>query len=193
LQGEQLNFKFKQNEKNFLGKWVLANAIAWVLGIILAIVLSYAVVNLFYPKETNLIVGLILGGTVGFSQWFIIKKHFKISTWWFWASAIGIGIPFIAEVILMEFGVIESGLIGYELLDQAIQIFIGGLLTGLFQFSILKSHSKKGIWWIVISTFGWGVSWFGFPLGGVILGIITGFAILNLLEFPVKGEVIIEK
>ncbi len=53
-----------KDEKRFLGQWVLASGIAWLVGIILAIVLSYTVVNYFYPRETNLIVGLCVGGAI---------------------------------------------------------------------------------------------------------------------------------
>lgn len=71
--------KFYKNRKQLFGRLVLATGIAWPVGIILAIVLYFAVVNQFYPKEANLIVGLCLGTGVGYSQWLIMKKYFKIS------------------------------------------------------------------------------------------------------------------
>jgi len=183
-----MNLKFTKTEKKFLGRLVLATGIAWPVGIILAIVLSYAVVNQFYPKETNLIVGICLGAVVGYSQWLIMKKYFKISTWWIWASTIGIGIPFVAEVIYVEFGGSENGLIKSELLGQIFTLCIGGLLTGLLQIKIIKSLSKRSIWWIIISTLAWGISWAGLFLGGVILGLIIWFTILRLLEISVQDE-----
>lgn len=180
--------KFTKTEKQFLGRFVLATGIAWPVGIILAIVLSYAVVNQFYPKETNLIVGLCLGAVVGYSQWLIMKKYFKISTWWIWASTIGIGLPFVAEVIFVELGGSETGFIASVLIGAVITFGIGGLLTGLLQIKIIKSLSKRSIWWIGISTFAWGISGVGNLLGGVILGLLTGIAILRLLEFPVQTD-----
>ena len=183
-----MDLKLTKTEKQFLGRLVLATGIAWPVGIILAIVLSYVVVNQFYPKETNLIVGLCLGAVVGYSQWLIMKKYFKISTWWIWANTIGIGIPFVAEVIYVELGGSDTGLIKSELLGQIITLGIGGLLTGLLQIKIIKSLSKRSIWWISISTFAWGISWVGYFLGGVILGLLTGITILRLLEFPMQAE-----
>ncbi|MFA6598142.1 MAG: hypothetical protein WCS69_10495 [Ignavibacteriaceae bacterium] len=183
-----MNLKFTKTEKQFLGRLVLATGIAWPVGIILAIVLSYAVVNQFYPKETNLIVGLCLGALVGYSQWFVLKKYFKISTWWIWASTIGIGLPFVAEVNYLEFSGSENSLIKSEFLGQIIVLSIGGLLTGLFQLKIIKALSKRSIRWIIISTLAWGISWAGFFLGGVILGLIIGLAMLRLLELSVQEE-----
>lgn len=183
-----MNLKFTKTEKQFLGRLVLVTGIAWPVGIILAIVLSYAVVNQFYPKETNLIVGLCLGAVVGYSQWSVLKKYFKISTWWIWASTIGIGLPFVAEVIYFEFGGSGNDLFKSELLSQIIILSVGGLLTGLLQIKIIKSLSKRSFRWIIINTLAWGISWTGFFLGGVILGLITGLAMLRLLGLSVQDE-----
>jgi len=177
-----MNLKFTRSEKQFWGRMVLVTGIAWPAGIILAIFFSYAVVNLFYPKETNLIVGLCLGAVVGYSQWFVLKKYFKVSRWWIWASTIGIGLPFVAQVIYMESVSIENDLIISELLGQIITLFSGGLLTGLLQFRTLKPFSKRSNWWIIISPLAWAISWAGFFLGGVILGLITGFVLLRFLD-----------
>ena len=192
-----MNSEIKQVEKRFLGQWVLATSIGWPVGIFLAFLLSYGVVNLFYPKETNLILGLCLGAGVGYSQWHIINKYFKISAWWIWASAIGIGLPFVVEVLLDELGGVEYGLVN-DILGQFITGVIGGLLIGLLQINVVKSLSKKGIWWIFISPLAWGISWLSteiaevvgiFIIGGVVHGAITGIAFLWLLKFPVQGDI----
>ena len=71
---------------------------------------------------------------------------------------------------------------------------IGGLITGLLQFRLVTSISKRGAWWIVISTLAWEVAWLAcintgvigiFFAGGILLGLVTGIALLWLLRFPV--------
>ena len=81
-----------------------------------------------------------------------------------------------------------NDLVKSELLSQIIILSVGGLLTGLLQLKIIKSLSKRSIRWIIISTLAWGISWAGFLLGGVILGLITGLAMLRLLEVSVQDE-----
>jgi hypothetical protein len=179
--------KLTQDEKKFLSKGLLANGIAWLVGIILAIVLSYTVVNLFYPKETNLIVGICLGAVVGYSQWLVLKKYFKPGVWWILAAAIGIGLPFVVIFVLYEINGVEVEFTGMEILDQAILLFMGGFLTGLLQFNIFKALSPKYAWWIIISTFAWGIGWFGLILGGLVLGLIAGFPILRLFSLPIQN------
>lgn len=183
-----MNLKFTQDEKKFLGRWVLANGIGWPVGFIVAIILSYGVVNLFYSKETNLIAGLCLGAGVGYSQWFIIKKYFKMSAWWIFAAAIGIGLPFIIDVIYFELSGNEIGITEIEIVDQAIALFIGGLLTGLLQYNMFKSLTPKYIGWIFISALAWGTGWFGLIFGGVILGLISGISILRIFKLQVQND-----
>lgn len=181
-----MNLKFTKDERKFLGKWVLTNSIAWPIGIIVAIVLSYGIVNQFYHKETNLIVGLCLGAVVASSQWLVIRRYFKIGIWWIFAAGLGIGLPFILEVLISELSGNEIGMTGIEIIDQAMLLFIGGVITGLLQFNIFKSLASKFKWWIIISAFAWGIGWFGLFFGGLILGLTTGIAILRLFELPVQ-------
>jgi len=83
----------KQLGKKFLLNWILANGIGWLVGIISAIILSYLVVNAFYQKETNLILGLCIGASTGYAQWFVLKRKFKISSLWVLVCTICMGIP----------------------------------------------------------------------------------------------------
>ena len=136
-----MNFKLSKGEKKFLGRWVLFNGIAFPIGFIVGALLTYFVVNLFYPKETNLILGFYLGPVFGYLQWLVLKKYFKISAWWIFASAIGMGIPDAIAVILFELNGIVI-LVGM-LFDLIIRLFIGVLITGILQFKMLKPFTPK--------------------------------------------------
>ena len=177
-----------KGERKFLGRWVLANVISWALGIIIAIILSHTVVNLFYGRETNLIAGLCLGGAAGYAQWIVFKKYFKISTWWIFSGVIGIGLPFIAEVILLETGYGEMGFFGIEIIDQAIALLGGGLITGLLQFKILQPITNKYRYWIIVCPVSWGVGWIGIIFSGLLFGIISGIFLIRLIDFSIHED-----
>ena len=179
-----MNFKLSKDKKKFLGRWVLFNGIAWLIGIIVAFILGYFVVNLFYPQENNLILGFCPGIVIGYSQWFVIKKYFKISVWWIFASAIGMGIPDVIAVILFELTGNEISIVGIVPIDLAIRLFIGGLITGLLQFNTLKPFTPKYIFWIFVNALAWGIALFGAIIGGAILGLITGIFLLRSIIFP---------
>lgn len=184
---ETTPIKFK---KNFFLYWMLAVSFSWPLSIILAIILSYLIINPFYPKETNLIVGLCLGGTTGFAQWILLKKYFKISIWWVFASAIGIGIPVALIVICEEMGIILPELLKNENLSLVLVGCIGGLLTGVLQMPVLKTVTKNSIWWIPTCAVCWGAALFpgifisGFILvvGGLIMGLLSYLTIKFILK-----------
>ena len=173
---------------------MIAVSFSWPISILLAILLSHLIINPFFPKETNLIVGLCLGGATGFAQWILLKKYFKISLWWIFAAAIGIGVPVALIVISEEMGIVLPEPLNNENVSIIVSSFIGGLLTGILQAPLLKSVTKYAIWWIPISTACWGIAMFpgiyieGFILviGGFILAALSGYAIMQLLKYPKK-------
>jgi hypothetical protein len=185
-----MNNESKQLKKHFLAYWLLANFIGWLAGGIGAIILSYLVVNIFYPKETNLILGLCIGAGVGYTQWFVLKRKIKISSLWGLVCTICMGIPFIIDVIMEESGHKIPYFQGnYEFLGRLIFGIIEGLVIGLLQMQFLKPYFKKAAWWIAVSSTGWGICFLvsSFPMpyamlgvivGGILLGLITGFGII---------------
>lgn len=185
-----MNNENKQLEKKFLQKWVTANGLGWLVGCIGAIILSHLVVNIFYPKETNLILGLCIGASVGYAQWFVLKGMFKISSLWGLVCTVCMGIPFIAFVIMDENEYNFSSFHGdYEFLYRLIFGLIVGSVIGILQMQFLKPYYKKAAWWIATSSIGWGICFLassipmpfvilGILLGGVLLGMITGYGII---------------
>ena len=63
-------------------RWLASNTIAWPLGLLVAIILSHLIVNIFHPEETNLIDGLCLGLGIGFAQWQVLKTLMRINILW---------------------------------------------------------------------------------------------------------------
>ena len=185
-----MNNQNKQFEKKFLLKWVTANGLGWLVGAIGAIILSHLVVNIFYPKETNLIVGLCIGAGVGYAQWFVLKGIFKISSLWGLVCTVCMGIPFIAFVIMDENGYKFSSFNGDdEFLYRLVFGLIIGFVIGLLQVQFLKPYLKKAVWWIAASSIGWGICFLassvpmpfallGLLAGGILLGLITGSGII---------------
>jgi hypothetical protein len=183
-------------EKTFLWKWVLYTIIALPAGLLLSFPAAW-LVNLIYPKETNLVVGLCLGAAVGYFQWFALKRNIQVSSLWGLACSIGIGIPFIVSVILNETGIEVPEISDNNLISWLLTGIIGGFLSGLMQLPLLKPFFRKAGWWLVASTSGWGLSFLAFQVtgragladsgaGALLLGLITGSAILLINKFQNK-------
>jgi hypothetical protein len=55
-------------------RWFLLGAAGWITGYILVVI--------FVPAELWFLVGPIMGGILGFMQWFILREEFEWAGWW---------------------------------------------------------------------------------------------------------------
>jgi hypothetical protein len=171
----------------FFGRWLLGTTIGWFVGILLAIGLSYAIVGLFYPEESNLIVGLVLGAAVGLAQVIAVRRLLPLTQRWVWGATVGLGIPFIIGVVVSA-----TWFKGNEVSDMWLVLVavVGGMLSGLFQAPTLRRHVPRARWWIPASLVSWGAAWLaslawaeaGVLLGGVVLGTLSGLSLIWILQ-----------
>ena len=159
----------------FCIRWAIATVIGWVVGVIGTIILSHAVVNLVYPKETNLILGLCLGTAVALSQRVAARPYFTLSHSWVWGAAVGIGIPFVVFVLLHELRP-DMGWHWWFLLIFA----AGGAICGALQARALRPHTSRAYWWVLASAISW--------CGGPVLTAASCGVFVWLLKSPMTRE-----
>lgn len=176
----------------FWRRWVLATTIGWVVGIVAAFIAAHLVVQIVYPVlgyESNLVVGLCLGAVVGYVQRRFAPNPITASGWWILSTSIGMGIPFVVvEIARAIWSGIPLGLVPI--------LAVGGLITGLLQLRNMRRHSRRSGWWVLASIVGWGLGWLameigfgvGLLVGGALLGVVTGAAIVWLLQSPSSTE-----
>jgi hypothetical protein len=172
----------------FFVKWFWINLIAFVVGIIIAFILLYAVIYKFYPKETALVIvlGFGPGAVVGYAQWLMLKEKIPISSFWGLLCAIGIGVPVMVAVILDAAGIKQANSPG----SAIFYALIGGIINGSLQMLLLRHYSTKAGLWIPISALGWGLyiysvimDWdVGTGIGAILLCTLTGVGILWLIR-----------
>jgi len=183
-----------KREKSLFILWIVANFAGWLLGIIVVIALSTLQESTHIGNAVYL--GAGMGWSVGFAQWLIARKWFDATSRWMWASTIGITAPFLfADLVRM--GELSSFVL-------PVLAATGGLLSGWMQRNSLRSHSAKADRWIVASAVAWMcpallVQFFAVPrhprttlesvrnigsfgLGGAVLGVVTGAALVWLLN-----------
>jgi small-conductance mechanosensitive channel len=110
-----------------------------------------------------------------------------------------LGIPFIAEVLLDEWGVVTPELFHSPFLSRAAVGLAGGLLSGLLQMPLLKPFIRNADLWLIASVLGWGCCWSITAVSGLmaallgifvrdpILGLITGIFMIQMLKPFRKG------
>jgi len=184
-------------------RWVFATSWGWLLGFVFLMLGAIAVDLLVGAEGAQFYLGLGMGAGIGYAQ-VRVTRVLQISNAWGWASVVGMAAPFAASDILRA---IWPGLpYMYSLWVSAA---CGGLLVGLLQRPMLRPHALSINWWVPASMAGWTlaaatpllygtrpgvgvggalISVIAIPLGGVILGVVTGGTLVWLLRrTPLNG------
>lgn len=197
-----MNTKITFSAWGFWWRWVLLTIVGLAVGFLAGFVLGHLLLG-------NVMVGVGIGAGAGFFQWLLLRRHIPRSAWWIPAGVIGLSIPLglygIAWLIWkvpFELGWSIGGL------AWAAAFLVGGALMGWLQLPVLRRRVARPGSWVVYSAIGWCLSLFPFAirpdmtgdlsipllilrnammapaLGGVILGAITGTALVRLLWRP---------
>jgi hypothetical protein len=178
----------------FLKRWVLATFVGWLLGVVATILLDEISDGAHLGNQFA--VGLGMGLGVGFAQWRIARKWFGVTSIWMWATVVAMGMPFVlTDVIAKQF-------LGNERIFLFLNVALGALLLGLFEWRILRTQSKRAHMCIFMNIVGWMLPTVGISLmpgghpesflaiifnisvvafGGVVLGIVSGVILLWML------------
>jgi len=124
--------------------WVSATTVGWVVGF----AVCEFVKNFSLPSATE---GVVLGTSIGITQWLALKGRINRAGWWILASFIGFGVgKFVGDAIAQEVsGALGSGLSGATI----------GASLGLAQWLVLRRQVAQAGWWVLVSVLGWAVGW----------------------------------
>jgi len=178
--------------------WVLASTVGMFVGFNMGFFLA-AFTHLVLGLGDRLafsFFGIALGIGVGVLQWLVLRRRVYRVGWWVLASAAG------------GYGILQAGFEGLSeslsfgaLLSFTGVVALGGAVTGLLQWLVLRGQVSRAGWWVLASTVGWGLVGAvlgAFPWGvgdtdalvalvvtGAVLGAVTGGALVWLLRQPV--------
>lgn len=183
----------------FWFQWIVATSVGWALAAGgRAIFLPSSNDNFWdaiYRSIAFISVMLFSGILVGLAQWLILQRRLPHSRWWIAATFIGT----VAESIVF----LVEGAQGSESpwANSLVKALVVGASVGIAQSYGLRVHQvRRAGWWILASTVGYfatlvassafGVNsvagyWINVTLQGVMVGVITGLAMIWLLREPV--------
>jgi hypothetical protein len=155
--------------------------------------------------------GAALGSVVGLMQWLVLRRQVSRAGWWVLASAAGFAVVggggYGAADVVFDYLIGWGGVSSLtNILGRTVVVALGGAVAGILQWLVLQSQVSRAGWWVLASTVGWGLcmamAFSGLSLlesdietfiptllllvgGGVVLGAVTGGALVWLLRQPV--------
>lgn len=179
--------------------WVLANAVsfpvgAWIPVLLFQTIGGLACIGSYRCTDAELIgtlltmfVGFAMGSlAIGLAQWLMLTKQILgISKWWILTSVIGFSVGEIASSMGAD---LDSN--AGAVVVTAMGGLLGGLLTGVAQYLLLKKWVSLTSWWKVwslLTGFSWSMGW---ATGVVIHRILSNFIVMYGLDiFIISGGV----
>lgn len=178
-------------------RWLKATTLGWLLGFVLVVVLAITWDQV--GGGAQFMVGIGMGTGVGFAQARIVGEWMGRPGRWILSTTVGMGVPFLLWDI--------SALLGRDaFFTLPVCVVAGSLLVGVLQARLLRVGYHRTSWWIPACLVGWGlpvaamtlgdsgvlsgrgalVSVLALFFGGVVLGMVTGKALVSM---PLRSAV----
>lgn len=197
--------------KSIISRWLLATFLGVILG---PIITDFASPS--GPIRLNLVWvygifdALILGTSIGFMQWFIVKKYYANAWLWILSTT---GAWLIGTIVVVTLNIRLLWIVGSIQMSETppvifnlIQWFFFGTSAGLLQCLIMAKQINYAWLWIITSSIAWtfggvmgviigqhigppGVgAAIAYPVTGLVVGITTGIVFYNILPKDRRGQ-----
>ncbi|RPJ23218.1 MAG: hypothetical protein EHM33_21550 [Chloroflexi bacterium] len=186
-------------ERNEVGLW-LGWTLATAGGLLLGFLPTVLVVNVFNLGLAQIIVPVLAGTIIGFSQWIVLRRYVTATSDWVLAGGTSWAVGYVLGLFLVQAlpSTIFAGIIGYLLF---------GVIVALVQWPVLRREIPNAFVWVLASALGWAAGFwtsqavlplfFSGPLiepalsttviavtSGLVAGAITGVALIWIVRKP---------
>jgi hypothetical protein len=174
-------------------QWVLLTIAGLTIGFIAGFVLAEIGLGLI-GLET------VLGATVCFTQWLVLRRVIKTGISWVLTSLIGFGVSSSLHTLALYVWKLPEDLgIPLGAAGWAIAFVLGGTLTGILQQRILRHDVHCSGWWVPANMAGWGLGMAGLGTlflffhimknGPVVLRLINNVIVPMLIPSVILGVI----
>jgi hypothetical protein len=188
--------KVERNEFGLWLGWTLATAGGMLLGFLLTIPL----VNMLDLGFARILVPILAGVLIGFSQWIVLRQYLTTGSDWVLAGGAGWAAGYALGLLLMQN--LSSTFLGGT---GAYLLF--GAIVALVQWPVMRREIPSTLTWIVVNSLGWAAGlwasqialnlFFHEPViepavstvviagtSGLVAGAITGIALIWIARRP---------
>jgi hypothetical protein len=190
-------------ERNEFGLW-LGWTLATTGGMLIGFLLTIPLVNLLDLGFARVLVPIVVGILIGFSQWTVLRRYLTTSADWVLAGGTAWAVGYALGLLLIQnlSGTFLGGISAY---------IIFGAIVALVQWPMLRREIPSLLTWIVVNILGWAAGlWasqaalellFNEPViepvlstaviaasSGLVAGGITGVALVLIARQPERAE-----
>lgn len=188
--------KVERNEFRLWLEWTLATTGGMLIGFLLTI----PIVNLLDLGFARIIVPILAGVLIGFSQWIVLKRYLTTSADWVLAGGTAWAVGYALGLLLIQ--TLSSTFLGGF---TAYVLF--GAIVALVQWPVLRREIPSGLTWVIVNVIGWAAGlwasqltlsiFFNQPVidpavstvviagsSGLVAGAITGLALIWIARQP---------
>ena len=192
--------KVERNEFGLWLGWTLATAGGMLLGFLLTIPL----VNMLDLGFARVLVPIVAGALIGFSQWIVLRQYLTTSSDWILAGGAGWAVGYALGLLLIQN-------LSSTFLGGVMAYLLFGAVVAMVQWPVLRREIPSLLTWIVVSALGWTTGlwasqialdlFFRDPVippavstaviavtSGLVAGAITGVALIWIARRPEKLE-----
>jgi hypothetical protein len=192
--------KVERNEFGLWLGWTLATAGGMLLGFLLTIPL----VNMLDLGFARILVPILAGVLIGFSQWIVLRQYLTTGSDWVLAGGAGWAAGYALGLLLMQN-------LSSTFLGGTVSYLLFGAIVALVQWPVMRREIPSTVTWIVVNSLGWAAGlwasqialnlFFHEPViepavstvviagtSGLVAGAITGIALIWIARRPEKLE-----
>jgi len=192
--------KVERNEFGLWLGWTLATAGGMLLGFLLTIPL----VNMLDLGFARILVPILAGVLIGFSQWIVLRQYLTTGSDWVLAGGAGWAAGYALGLLLMQN-------LSSTFLGGTAAYLLFGAIVALVQWPVMRREIPSTLTWVVVNSLGWAAGlwasqialnlFFTEPViepavstaviagtSGLVAGAITGIALIWIARRPEKLE-----
>src|SRR5215216_4566933 len=192
--------KVERNEFGLWLGWTLATAGGMLLGFLLTIPL----VNMLDLGFARILVPILAGVLIGFSQWIVLRQYLTTGSDWVLAGGAGWAAGYALGLLLMQN-------LSSTFLGGTAAYLLFGAIVALVQWPVMRREIPSTFTWVVVNSLGWAAGlwasqialnlFFTEPViepavstaviagtSGLVAGAITGIALIWIARRPEKLE-----
>lgn len=190
-------------ERNEFGLW-LGWTLATTGGMLIGFLLTIPLVNLLDLGFARVLVPIVVGILIGFSQWIVLRRYLTTSADWVLAGGTAWAVGYALGLLLIQnlSGTFLGGISAY---------IIFGAIVALVQWPMLRREIPSLLTWVVVNILGWAaglwasqaalelllnepviepvlVTAVNAASSGLVAGGITGVALVLIARQPERAE-----